>query len=49
MAQNASIKPITGERRRDSKVSVTFFIGSITFGSMKFITRDTQRIDPMSV
>lgn len=49
MAPNASIKPINGEKRSDSNVSITLCQGRFTFLSMKCMTRDTPRIDPISV
>lgn len=45
----ASTNPINGEKRRDSKVSTTLCQGRMTVLSERFITRDTQRIEPISV
>ena len=40
---------MTGEKRRASNVSITLCKGRTTFLSMKFITSETQRIEPIRV
>ena len=49
IAPNASTNPTKGERRRDSKVSITLCHGSITELSENFITSDTPSIEPIRV